>query len=224
MNEVIVARGIHKKYFLRSETVHVLRGIDVTVQRGEFLVVLGPSGSGKSTLLNILGTLDDPTEGDLSFDGTAASRFSDRELSVLRNRAMGFVFQFHHLLSEFTVLENVALPGYVKGERRDRVQERARTILERFGLGRLHGRLPDEISGGERQRVAVARALINDPLVVLADEPTGNLDAENAGKLIQMLVGLKDEGKAVIVVTHSLEIARRGTAVFSLKEGRLYAV
>jgi ABC-type lipoprotein export system ATPase subunit len=221
MNEIISARDIHKTYFLKNEDINVLQGIDLEVGRGDFVVILGPSGSGKSTLLNILGSLDHPTRGQVQFDGQDLFTHNDHELSRIRNAKIGFVFQFHHLLSEFSALENIALPALEKGVKTRDALARAGELLEKFDMADKRNRFPDELSGGERQRVAVARALVNDPLLLLADEPTGNLDSANTAKLLSVFARLKEESRTIILVTHSLDIAKLGTNVYNLKEGKL---
>jgi ABC-type lipoprotein export system ATPase subunit len=225
MNEVMIeASGLSKTYFLESETIEVLKNMDLVVREGSFVIITGPSGSGKSTLLNILGGLDRPTDGRVLFDSVDIFSHNDRILSGIRNQKMGFVFQFHHLLAEFSCLENVAMPALVNGNSPNNAYRKAQELLERFGIGDKKNRLPDEISGGERQRVAIARSMVNDPLVIFADEPTGNLDEVNTNKLLDVFVGLKNEGRTIILVTHSLDIAKRGTHIYNLKERRLYAV
>ncbi len=225
MNDLILeVSRLGKKYFLENETIHVLQDVDLKVNRGSFVVIFGPSGSGKSTLLNILGSLDRPTKGKVVFDSIDLFSHDDTRLSETRNRKMGFVFQFHHLLAEFSCLENVAMPALVNGNVPAEAYRKAQDLLDKFDIGDKRNRLPDEISGGERQRVAIARAMINDPLIVFADEPTGNLDEDNTTKLLKVFVGLKNEGRTVVLVTHSLDIAKVGTDVYQLKERRLYAV
>lgn len=225
MNDMILeVSNLGKTYFLENETIHVLQGIDLRVNKGSFVVISGPSGSGKSTLLNILGSLDRPTSGEVVFDSVDLFSHDDARLSETRNQKMGFVFQFHHLLAEFSCLENVALPALVNGSSPSRAYQKAQDLLDTFDIGDKRNRLPDEISGGERQRVAIARAMVNDPLILFADEPTGNLDEENTNKLLDVFVGLKDDGRTVVLVSHSLDIARVGTDVYKLKERRLYAV
>uniref|UniRef100_A0A7C4XLF4 ABC transporter ATP-binding protein n=1 Tax=candidate division WOR-3 bacterium TaxID=2052148 RepID=A0A7C4XLF4_UNCW3 len=223
MSEILLAKGIHKTYFLKNENINVLRGIDLTVKMGSFVIICGPSGSGKSTLLNILGSLDKPTSGRVLFDSLDLFSHNDAELSRIRNKKIGFVFQFHHLLPEFTALENIALPGLLNGMNLKDAYKKSMELLDQLGMKDKKDRRPDELSGGERQRVAVARALINDPLLILADEPTGNLDEENKNKLMELFVNLKSK-KAIVLVTHSLDIAKLGTDVYKLKEGRLYAM
>jgi ABC-type lipoprotein export system ATPase subunit len=221
---ILDASGLSKTYFLKNETIDVLHGVDLKVRKGRFVVILGPSGSGKSTLLHLISGLDRPTEGTVVFDSVDITSHDDARLSQVRNKKMGFVFQFHHLLSEFSCLENVALPALVNGVAPSTAYEKALDLLERFDIGDKKNRLPDEISGGERQRVAIARAMVNDPLMIFADEPTGNLDEGNTNKLLQVFGGLKKEGRTIVLVTHSLEIAKVGTEVYRLKEGRLDAV
>lgn len=224
MNKILWAADIHKKYYLKNETVNVLKGIDLEVAPASFVVIFGPSGSGKSTLLNILGSLDKPSTGKVMLDSLDLFAYNDRTLSRVRNEKIGFIFQFHHLLPEFNVLENIALPALVNGTNPKKAYHKALGILEKFGMADKKNRLPDELSGGERQRVAIGRALINDPLIIMADEPTGNLDDENTNKLLEVFVHLKNEGRTIILVTHSLDIVKQGTEVYNLKEGRLYAL
>lgn len=224
MSSILELKEVTKTYFLRSETIHVLAGINLQVKQGSFVVVLGPSGSGKSTLLNIMGSLDSPTSGEVLLDSMNLSSYNDHVLSEMRNKKIGFVFQFHHLLPEFTCVENITLPGLVNGRAPRAVRARAVALLEKLGMADKQNRLPEQLSGGEKQRVAIARSLINDPLIVLADEPTGNLDEENTNKLLDILINLKSEGRTIVLVTHAVDIAKKGTDVYNLREGRLYAV
>lgn len=209
-----------------AEPAQVLRGIDLEVKAGESLAVVGPSGSGKSTLLYIMGTLDRPTTGNVWFDGRDGSGMNDEELAQLRNREIGFIFQFHHLLPQCTALENVLVPTLVHTNASDggELERRAIQLLEKVGLGhRLHHR-PAQLSGGERQRVAVVRALMNQPRLVLADEPTGSLDGASARELAELLVMLNQEWNVtLVVVTHSEDLAGRMDRVLHLQEGRLSA-
>ncbi|MCK4756668.1 ABC transporter ATP-binding protein [candidate division WOR-3 bacterium] len=216
--------NVTKTYYLKNETIEVLKGIDLKVKKGSFVVIFGPSGCGKSTLLNIIGSLDRPTSGDVLLDNIDLFSYGDSKLSEIRNRKIGFVFQFHHLLAEFSCLENIALPGLVNGAFPKTVYKKAMCLLEEFGIADKKNRLPEQLSGGEKQRVAIARAMINDPLIILADEPAGNLDEENTNILLDVFVGLKEEGKTIILVTHSLDIEELGSNVYNLKEGRLYAM
>ena len=202
----------------------VLREVSLRLGSGEAIAIVGPSGSGKSTLLNIVGTLDRPTFGTVFFDGADVSRLSAAEIAVLRNRQIGFVFQLHHLLPQCTILENVLLPTLAvaaKG-RNDEARTRAERLLERVGLGPRKLQLPGQLSGGERQRAAVIRALINQPRLLLADEPTGSLDRASAENLRNLLVDLnRSEGVALIVVTHSLELARGLDRIYEMRDGSL---
>jgi ABC-type lipoprotein export system ATPase subunit len=224
MSRILELHDVRKTYYLKNETINVLNGVDMIVDRGNFVVICGPSGSGKSTLLNIIGSLDRPTSGRVLLDRVELSSYGDGKLSEIRNRKIGFVFQFHHLLTEFSCLENIALPALVNGSSPKSVYEKAFSLLEKFDMSDKKNRLPEQLSGGEKQRVAIARALINDPLMILADEPTGNLDQENTNKLLDVLLSLNSEGRSIILVTHSLDIAKVGSDVYNLKEGRLYAM
>lgn len=225
MNEILIAEGIKKSYFLKNETIEVLRDVNLKVKKGSFVVIYGPSGSGKSTLLNVLGSLDKPTSGRVLLDSFDLSSFDDVKISQIRNRKVGFVFQFHHLLPEFTALENICLPALLNGLSLNQAQEKAIELLRQLGMADKKDRRPDELSGGERQRIAVARALINDPVLILADEPTGNLDEMNKNKLLELIANLRNkQQRTIILVTHSIDIAKLGTDVYNLKEGRLYAM
>jgi ABC-type lipoprotein export system ATPase subunit len=224
MSDILELSHIVKTYYLKNETIQVLRGVDLKIERNSFVVICGPSGSGKSTLLNIIGSLDRPTSGKVLFDSIELFSYNDNELSAIRNKKIGFVFQFHHLLSEFSCLENIALPALVNGVSPTASYDKATQLLAKFDMLGKKNRYPDQLSGGERQRVAIARALINDPLLILADEPTGNLDEENTNKLLELFVGLNNEDRTIVLVTHSMDIAKRGTNVYNLREGRLYAM
>ncbi|MFC2166455.1 ABC transporter ATP-binding protein [Acidobacteriota bacterium] len=202
----------------------VLEDISLQMDHGETLAVVGPSGSGKSTLLNILGALDKPTSGDVLFDGENLANLCDSELSAIRNREIGFIFQLHHLLPQCTVLENVLIPTIPLGIKKDKseVMKRAKALLEKVGLKERINFFPAVLSGGELQRVAVVRALINSPKLILADEPTGSLDKESSENLGQLLVDLnREEGVALITVTHSMDLARLMSKVYSLQDGKL---
>ncbi len=223
MTTVLESRAVTKRYIGGDgAALDVLRGVDLRVESGEMIAIIGESGSGKSTLLHILGGLDRPTSGEVLLSDRLLSDRSDEELAAVRNLGVGFVFQFHHLLREFSALENVSLPLRIAGRTPAYAESRARTLLERVGLGgRLHHR-PGELSGGEQQRTAVARALAAEPGVVLADEPSGNLDRANGERLHDLLAEVvRDLGVGMVVVTHNMSLADRARAVYQLKEGRL---
>jgi lipoprotein-releasing system ATP-binding protein len=219
------ARGIHKEYAGVGERLHILRGVDLHVHEGEIVAVLGASGSGKSTLLHILGTLDRPSRGEVRFADQDLQGLSEPALARFRNRNLGFVFQFHHLLPEFTALENVSMPGLIRGRTRPEMESRARELLQEVGLGdRLHHK-PSELSGGEQQRVALARSLYAEPRLVLADEPSGNLDSESARRLHHLMYTLaRARRQAWVVVTHNEELARLADTRCRLEDGVLHRV
>lgn len=218
--------GVTKEYPGTPTPTRVLAGIELRVQSGESLAVIGPSGCGKSTLLNIIGTLDIPDSGNVTFEGRDILKLNDKERAAFRNQAIGFVFQSHHLLPQCTVLENVLAPTLVNPDI-GQANERAIHLMERVGLGDRLGSYPSELSGGERQRVAVARALINQPRLLLADEPTGSLSRDGAEALSQLLLDLnREEGITLIVVTHAMDVARMMGRILELRGGELcpYAV
>ena len=213
---VIEAKGIRKTY----GNLHVLKGIDLSVQRGEVVSLVGGSGSGKSTLLHILGTLDKADAGTVKINGISFTGMSDKSLSLFRNKHIGFVFQFHHLLPEFTALENVCIPAFLAGVPEKKAKADAQQWLERLGLGARAQHKPSEMSGGEQQRVAVARALINRPDVVLADEPSGNLDTQNSRDLHRLFFDLRNEtGQTFLIVTHNEELATLADRKVSMADG-----
>lgn len=219
---LVTARGLHKSYPVGKRTLEVLRGIDMEVARGEFLALRGASGAGKSTLLHLLGGLDLPNAGEIRFDGTDLRALSARALAQWRNRRVGFIFQAYHLLPELSALENVALPARVARIAPAEAARRAAELLERVGLGQRLEHRPYELSGGEQQRVAVARALVNEPDLILADEPTGNLDSHTGGEIIQLLEVLRAERQATfIMATHDAHIAARAHRVIELADGQL---
>ncbi len=223
MTAVLEGRALSKRYIGGDgAALDVLRNVNVCVSGGEMVAIVGESGSGKSTLLHILGGLDRPTSGEVMLLGRPLSERSDEELATARNRGVGFVFQFHHLLREFSALENVALPLRIAGRSNEDADRRARALLARVGLGqRLHHR-PSQLSGGEQQRAAVARALAAEPGVVLADEPSGNLDHANGERLHELLTEVvRDLAVGMVVVTHNRSLADRAHAVYQLEEGRL---
>jgi putative ABC transport system ATP-binding protein len=221
MNDVIEAFDL-TKVFDGEVAVHALRGVTLQVAAGSFVAIMGPSGSGKSTLLHILGALEPPTEGRLLLEGIEVESLSDDERTLLRRRRIGFVFQQFNLLPIFTSLENVALPLRLEGVRAAEAQSRAMESLTLVGLAERKNHLPSQISGGEQQRVAVARALISRPAIILADEPTGNLDSANGERLISMFRNLVDEhGQTVVLVTHDHAVADRADRVISMRDGRI---
>jgi putative ABC transport system ATP-binding protein len=216
---VIEARGVTKRYESGSETVEALSDVDLAIEPGEFVAVMGPSGSGKSTLLNVLGLLDVPTEGDVYLDGEPTVRLTDRERTRARKRTIGFVFQNFYLIPTLTALENVEVPRLL--DRDPRMEERAAALLRRVGLGdRLHYR-PDQLSGGQRQRVAIARSLVNDPRLLLADEPTGNLDRETGRSVLEQFEDVCGQGVAVVAVTHDEQVIDYTDRVVNIVDGRI---
>ena len=222
---ILSADDIHKKYVVGNNTLEVLKGAELKLIEGEVLAVVGESGAGKSTLLHILGMLDRPTSGSLAINGEELVGKTDFELAVYRNQFVGFIFQFHHLLPEFNALENVQMPALINGKSTSETHDRAVYLLEQVGLsGRIQHR-PGELSGGELQRVAVARALMNAPAIVLADEPSGNLDHKNSEMLHDLIWDLaRDHGNTFVIVTHDTSLARRADRVVKLSDGVLHDV
>lgn len=215
---MIQARGITKTY----GDLHVLKGVDLDIQASEVISIVGASGAGKSTLLQILGTLDLPDEGSLAFNQQLIHTWNRKQLASFRNKHIGFIFQFHNLLPEFSAIENVSIPGFIGGQSSTEARDRAQELLTFLGLGeRLHHK-PNQLSGGEQQRVAVARALMNRPDVVLADEPSGNLDSKNARELHELFFKLRDSfGQSFVIVTHNEELAGMADRTLMMKDGRL---
>lgn len=202
--------------------LQVLKGVSFTIEQGEMVAIVGPSGAGKSTLLHIAGTLDQPDEGQIAFNNQDISKLSARQLARFRNAHIGFIFQFHNLLPEFTALENVMIPGLLRGDKEKPLKHKALDWLTRLGLGDRADHKPSELSGGEQQRVAVARALINDPKVIFADEPSGSLDSTNAGMLHQLFLDLKkDLGQTFVIVTHNEKLANMADRQITMQDGLL---
>jgi lipoprotein-releasing system ATP-binding protein len=219
---MIEARALRKIYKNGAKELEVLKGIDLKVGRSEVLAVLGPSGAGKSTLLHLLGGLDSPTAGEVMIDGADIYALGDRERARIRNRKIGFVFQFYHLLPEFDALENVMLPLLIKGGDGRDLRERAAGLLRSVGLGERMSHKPGQLSGGEQQRVAIARALINEPELLLCDEPTGNLDSESGENIIELLWELNKSRKmTLIIVTHDAQIAKAAQRVLHIRDGKI---
>lgn len=216
---IIEVSGLTKVYRMGSSEVHALRGVDFQVDEGEFLAIIGASGSGKSTLLHLLGCLDQPTEGHYRLDGLAVESLNDKELSQLRNKKIGFIFQAYNLIPQHNILENVELPLIYGGVDRKTRQEKSVRILHQVGLGALISHRPTEISGGQAQRVAIARALAIDPLILIADEPTGNLDSETGEEIMKLFIELNRRGTTIILVTHSRDVANQAKRVIEMRDG-----
>ena len=215
---MLTATNIVKNYGI----LPILKGVDIQITKGEIVSIVGSSGAGKSTLLHILGTLDRADEGAISLDGQRIEELSGRKLSAFRNKNIGFVFQFHHLLPEFTALENVCIPGWIAGRKKKEIIERATQLLTTLGLSARLESKPQQLSGGEQQRVAVARALINNPSIIMADEPTGNLDSANAKELHQLFIDLRNQfNQTFLIVTHNEELAQMSDRILQMKDGRI---
>jgi lipoprotein-releasing system ATP-binding protein len=218
---MLTARQIQKYY----GDLWVLKGVDISIQKGEIVSIVGPSGSGKSTLLHILGTLDEPAKGEIFLQDKKINQLKGRQLAAFRNRHIGFVFQFHHLLPEFSALENVCIPGWIAGRKKREVEEKAELLLNTLGVGHRLDNKPNALSGGEQQRVAVARALINNPDIIFADEPTGNLDSANAKELHHLFFDLRERFKQTfLIVTHNEELARMSDRVLHMVDGAITSV
>jgi putative ABC transport system ATP-binding protein len=219
MEPLIILKDIGRKYVIGTEIIHAIKSVSLSIHKGEFVALMGPSGSGKSTLMNILGCLDTPSKGDYILNGVNVSQMTDNELAEVRNKEIGFVFQTFNLLPRNTALDNVALPLVYAGISRDKREERARKNLENVGLGNRMDHKPNELSGGQRQRVAVARALINDPSIILADEPTGNLDTKTSIEIMGLLEDIHSKGNTIILVTHEEDIAMHAHRIVRMRDG-----
>jgi len=218
---MILAENIHKYY----GEVEVLKGVDLHIKKGEIVAIVGPSGAGKTTLLQILGTLDKPQKEQnytLKIDGISLNELSDKQIASFRNNHIGFIFQFHQLLPEFTALENICIPAFIGNENKNQTEKRAKELLEFLGLSHRISHKPNELSGGEQQRVAVARALINNPSVIFADEPSGNLDSASAKNLHELFFKLRDEfGQTFVLVTHNKDLAEMADRTLTMKDGKM---
>jgi len=225
MNKILSTINLYKTYTNGPEAVEVIKGIDLEIGAGEVIIIIGPSGVGKSTLLHLIGGLDKPTKGEISIDGLDIFKLDDKKLAHFRNQNIGFVFQFHHLLPEFTALENIVLPGIMYADDQKKIENAAISLLSEVGLAnRLHHK-PSQLSGGEQQRVAVARALINKPKLVLADEPTGNLDKQNSEALYRLILNLNQKlAQTFVIVTHNELMTREASRVIELEDGRIKKV
>jgi putative ABC transport system ATP-binding protein len=216
---IIRTQGLRKDYQLGTETVRALRGVDLEVERNEYVAIMGPSGSGKSTFMNLIGCLDTPTEGEYWLNGTAVARLDDDQLAHIRNREIGFVFQTFNLLPRASALHNVELPLIYAGIAPRERRQRAESMLDKVGLGDRKLHKPSELSGGQRQRVAIARALINNPAILLADEPTGNLDSQTGADIMRLIDELYQQGQTILLVTHEHDIAEHAHRVVTLRDG-----
>lgn len=219
MPEIISLKDIRKTYDLGKVKIEVLKGIDATIQKNEYVAIMGPSGSGKSTLMNILGCLDKPSKGNYVLNGTDVSRMNEDQLAEVRNKEIGFVFQTFNLMARLSGIENVALPLIYAGVKKSERISRAENILKAVNLGHRMHHKPNELSGGERQRVAVARALVNNPSIILADEPTGNLDTKTSYEIMELFEDIHKKGNTVIIVTHEEDIARYAHRIIRIRDG-----
>lgn len=219
--EMIVFKAVKKIYNLGAEDVHALDGVDLNIDRNEYISIMGPSGSGKSTLMNVIGCLDTPTSGTYVFEGEPVHEMDDNQLASIRNRKIGFVFQTFNLLSKLTALRNVELPLIYANVPREERLEHAKTALEKVGLADRMKHKPNELSGGQRQRVAIARALVTNPSIILADEPTGNLDSKSGEEIMKIFDGLHDSGNTIILVTHERYIAEHANRTINLLDGKI---
>jgi putative ABC transport system ATP-binding protein len=221
MEQMISLKGLVKNYMVGTQIVEALRGIDLVIKKGEYVAIMGPSGSGKSTLMNILGALDTPSSGHYYLNGTDVSQMVDNDLAVIRNKEIGFIFQTFNLLPRYDALENVILPLIYGGVPKHERRERGLNVLEKVGLSDRVTHKPNELSGGQRQRVAVARALVNNPSIILADEPTGNLDSKTSVDIMNLIRDIHELGNTIIVVTHEEDIAMRAQRIIRLLDGHI---
>ena len=221
MNKIIELKNVNKIYKTKVENIHILKNINLAFNKGDFISIQGKSGNGKTTLLNILGLLDEPTDGEIYIGGEKIHYKNEKAKTAIRNQKIGFVFQFHYLLNEFTALENVMMPALVnKNMNRNEAQRKAKELLALVGLAKRLKHKPMELSGGEKQRVAIARAMINDPDIILADEPTGNLDTETSNMINELFMKINQErNQSIIIVTHSLELANLATYKYKIENG-----
>ncbi|MCX7857791.1 MAG: ABC transporter ATP-binding protein [Deltaproteobacteria bacterium] len=224
MNEIIIeAKGLKKIFQKENNVIEVLRGIDLKIKAGDFVTIMGPSGAGKSTLLHILGTLDKPTQGEIIFENRKIEKLTEEELATIRNEKIGFVFQFYHLLQDFSILENVSMPLLIRGMKRKEAELKAEKLLDLFGLSQRKNHRPQELSGGEQQRVAIARALVCEPRVIFADEPTGNLDRKTGTTIIDHFVYINEHfHTTIVIVTHDPEIGSLGKKKFKMLDGEIF--
>lgn len=220
-DDVISMHGIKKSYKMGSERLLVLKGIDMTVKRGEFVAILGPSGSGKTTLMNIIGCMDDFDEGELYISGEPVHGISDSALTRIRGKYIGFVFQKYHLITRYTILRNVMMPLIIQGESAKKAEKAARELLESLGMGERMDHKPSELSGGQQQRAAIARALMGDPALLLADEPTGALDSATGKEVLKLFKNLNEKGHTIVMITHDLNVAKSAGRITRISDGEI---
>ena len=219
--EIIKLKNVEREYVMGDSIVRAARGVDLEIKKGEFIAIVGPSGSGKSTIMNLIGALDLASKGDIYLDELNIEHLDESDLAQIRGKRIGFVFQTFNLIPTLTALQNVMLPMMFQNVGKEEREEKAREILKKLGMSHRLSHLPSELSGGERQRVAIARALANDPEVILADEPTGNLDSKTGEEVVQLFLKLNKEGKTIILVTHDLELAKYADKIYYLKDGQI---